>query len=171
MQKTKAGRFALLALLSLLTTSWLGCCLCQVADRATIQADANRLDGWRGELELVVPAEREPRGGELSPNGRWLLVYLGFFGHPKKWILLDLVTRTERDVVLGSGYLFWLEGDLFTGGGGIVNANDLTTRVLEYREYEPELLAEAKVIYAMSDPGVGGACCYQMIPISPMLFM
>ena len=117
MQKTKAGRWALLALLSLLTTSWLGCCLCQVPDRAAIQAGANRLDGWRGELELVVSAERGLRGAYLSSNGRWMLVYLGWFDHPKKWILLDLTMGTERDVVFGSGYLRWLEDDLLFSGG------------------------------------------------------
>lgn len=156
MQRTKAGRWALLALLLLLTSCLLRCCLCQILRRPMIQAEANRLDGWRGELELVVPAQREPRGGFLSPNGRWLLVPLGCFNYPKQWVLLDLATGTERDLRSKTDYFRWLEDDLFTHGGSIFNATDLTTKDLEYREYEPELLAGAEVIYAMSDPGRGG---------------
>jgi hypothetical protein len=167
MQTTKAGRLALLALLSLLTTSWLGCCLCQVLPRTMIHARANRLDGWHGELELVVPAEREPGGVYLSPNGRWMLVHLGFFDHPKKWILLDLATGTEHDLRSKTDYFRWLEGDLFTHGGSILSATDLTVKDLEYREYEPELLAGAEVIYALPHFGRGGILLLSTDPNFP----
>jgi len=163
MKKTRAGRILRLIFLSLFMLA----CLrpCYVPPEEVRMARSNELDEVVGEVELIVPAERNHQGVYLSPDNRKLLINLG-----NRVSLLDLESGLEEepDLECEVDILEWLDDDLLLHRGWnycyeLVDARALSATRVELLPKEQldgvrevELLRQADQLYTLKDFGGSG---------------
>jgi hypothetical protein len=112
------------------------------------QQQVNTLNYVKGQVELIVPAQRHLGTARVSPGGHWMTV--------GGKLLIDLVTGSEREFTIDSTTLRWLEDDFFISGPYLYHALDLTITALEsYRgEEHIELFRGAETVYELTGSGV-----------------
>ncbi|MFQ6102505.1 MAG: hypothetical protein ACE5OS_14930, partial [Anaerolineae bacterium] len=132
---------------------------CGYMSDATRYRRINELTDVLGEVELVVGAERQPRGAELSPDGRWMVVH---YQGDIPGTLIDLEHNTEQVLPLGSiagKAVRWLKDDLFiiyyASSPRLVRLPEVEVVRLE-RHDTLEVLDGADLLYALPSFGGGG---------------
>ncbi|HLF29245.1 MAG TPA: hypothetical protein VJG32_23220, partial [Anaerolineae bacterium] len=116
--------------------------------------DYNKLDLVRGQVELVVPAEAEPGGAILSPDGRWLVVGYGNDAQQgPRYSLIDLEhNRSYERFDPGGSAWMWLDNEHIAIGYSILRVSDMMHWELQRIEPPPGSLGElaaAEHIYAV----------------------
>jgi len=163
MKKTRVGRVLRLIFLSLFMLA----CLrpCYVPPEEVRMARSNELDEVIGEVELLIPAERNHHGVYVSPDGRKLLAEIG-----EAAIVMDFVSGEEERVKPDCEIynLRWLDDSHFVVEGGVycyhvVDVRDLSVTRIELFPKEQldgvrevELLRQADQLYALKDFGGSG---------------
>jgi hypothetical protein len=116
--------------------------------------DYNKLDLVLGQVELVVPAEAEPGGAILSPDGRWLVIGYGNDEQQgSRYSLIDLEhNRSYERFDPGGSAWMWLDNEHIAIGYSILRVSDMTR--WELHRIEPPSgslgeLAAAEHIYAV----------------------
>jgi WD40 repeat protein len=73
---------------------------------------ANMLDFVQGDLTMVAPAEWQPAGGKLSPDGRYLILGWKRYG-PHETFIWDLATGQRIPLTINASRLCWLTNNQF----------------------------------------------------------